>query len=205
MENSENKLSRSEKILIFLYEQSTKGFNKIRYEDVVVGLFKKYPNDFHLKGYPEHPDTGDLIHKPIYDFKKKGLVEVYNKVISINIRGKEFAQNLIGQEGSYDQGADNNRLSRSTDVEAKRVAQLEGFRLFLNGEGDKLAENDFYNYLGVTVRTQKNSFIGRLETMNVITNELENIKGNEKLRKIHDYHNFLTSKFAHVIKYIEDK
>ena len=94
MKNNINNLSRGEKILLFLYEFGGGGRAKIRYEDIVVGLFKKYPHDFQLKGHAEYPDSGDMIHKPLYDFKKKGYVNAENKIFSLTDRGVELARQL---------------------------------------------------------------------------------------------------------------
>jgi hypothetical protein len=190
-------LSRSEKIILFLFEFGTK---KVRYEDIVVGLFKKYPHDFHLKGYPEFPDSGDLVHKPLYDFKKKGYVNALSKVFSLTERGVEFAKQLTSGSDTTTKTL-NDRLSRSTESEVSRIKSLEGFILFAKAEHDKLSENDFYNYLGVTVRTQKNAFIGRMETMKDVIEELKKNNSNELFKVIAEYHALLISKNSNVIDY----
>ena len=116
-------LSRAEKILLFLYEHGKGAQVKVRYEDIVVGLFKKYPHDFQLKGYPEYPDSGDIIHKPLYDFKKRGYINAASKIFSLTDRGLEYAQELAGKKvGNAD--ASEGRLSRSTETEVSRVEAL---------------------------------------------------------------------------------
>jgi len=99
MKNNTNNLSRSEKILLFLYKFGKGKKTKVRFEDIVVGVFKKHPSDFHLKGYVKYPDSGDLIHKPLYDFKKKGYVNAENKIFSLTDRGAEFAEQLQKRVG----------------------------------------------------------------------------------------------------------
>lgn len=200
MSDNANMLSRSEKILLFLFDFGEGGKKKVRYEDIVVGLFRKYPHDFHLKGYPEYPDSGDLIHKPLYDFKKKGYVNAANKVFSLTERGTELARQL--KQGDHkDSATPSDRLSRSTETEASRVKSLEGFQLFAAGQKDKLSENDLYDYLGVTVRTQKNAFIGRLETMNAAVKELRERGGKDLDSTIAEYHDFLLSKYDSSISF----
>jgi len=199
MKNNDKNLSRSEKIILFLYEFGG-GKTKVRYEDIVAGLFKKYPHDFHLKGYPEYPDSGDLIHKPLYDFKKKGYMTAANKVFSLTDRGVEFAKQLSGKEtvAVADTG---DRLSRSTETELSRVKLLEGFLLFIQGERNKLSDNDFYNYLGVTVRTQKNAFKGRLETMSAAISELKSNHPDKISKAAAEYHNYLLVKHASIVEF----
>lgn len=199
MNNDETNLSRTEKILLFLYKYGD-GRVKVRYEDIVVGLFKKYPHDFHLKGYVEYPDSGDLIHKPLYIFKKKGYVNAANKIFSLTDRGIEFAKQLVAKEkGGTKESKD--RLSRSTETEVSRIKGLEGFALFVNGNREDFSDNDFYNYLSVTVRTQKNAFIGRLETMDVVIAELAKYDGDPLYSHILEYHKFLIEKNQSIINF----
>ncbi len=201
MRSNPNNLSRGEKILFFLYEFSKGGRTKIRYEDIVAGLFKKYPNDFQLKGYPEYPDSGDLIHKPLYDFKKKGYLNAANKVFSLTERGVEYASQLSGKKDLIENSE--GRLSRSTHTEVSRVRNLEGFSLFLDAGKDKLSNGDFYSYFGVTVRTPKNAFLGRLETMNAVIDELKKYKNNDLYKTLIDYHNFLVTKHVDIIDFFK--
>lgn len=184
--------------MLFLYEYGNKGKARVRYEDIVVGVFKKYPTDFHLKGYTEYPDSGDLIHKPLYDFKKKGYVNAANKVFSLTDRGIEHAKHLGGKDATPTLG---DRLSRSASTEVVRIKALEGFTLYVQNKGDAISENDFYNYLGVTVRTPKNAFIGRLQTMTALTNELKNHSDDRLYESIVKYHEFLLQKYPKIIDF----
>ncbi len=199
MESNQRNFSRAEKIIFFLYENGKGEKVRMRYEDIVSGLFKKYPQDFQMKGYPEFPDSGDLIHKPLYDFKKKGLLTASNKIFCLTDRGVEFAKQLSGGENlvSNSQG----RLSRSVETEISRIKGLEGFLLFIEDKKDKLSDNDFYTYLGVTVRTQKNAFIGRLETIKAVAKELHDHNNSGLYSKIIDYHEFLLNKNKEIIDF----
>jgi len=196
----ENNLSRSEKILLYLYEVGKGKKMKVRYEDIVVGVFKKYPTDFHLKGYTEYPDSGDLIHKPLYDFKKKGYINAENKVFSLTDRGLELGEQLNKKGGKTTPESDD-RLSRGTETELARIKGLEGFSLFLDGNNNKLSDNDFYSYLGVTVRTPKNAFIGRLNTMNAMIEELKERTDDTLASRAVDYHLYILEKYRDIIDY----
>ncbi len=184
-------LSRSEKLLLFLYERGEGKPVKVRYEDIVVGVFKKYPHDFHLKGYPEYPDSGDMIHKPLYDAKKNGYLNAVSKVFALTDSGLEYAKQLA--QGDHVDAKSKDRLSRNTGVELARIKNLEGFQLYLKGETSKLTDNDLYDYLGVTVRTQKNAVIGRLSTLETVCEELKGHDDDALATKVVEYHLFLTS------------
>src|SRR3989344_143662 len=154
-------LSRADKLLITMYEMSEGEIKSLRFEDIVVSAFKKYPDDFHLRGYEEFPDSGDLVHKPLYDFRKSGLVEAGNKVFTLTSRGLSTAEALI-KKLSGREVTKEGRLSAFAEKEIVRIEGLESFKLFLNNEKDKILDMDFFAFLGVTVRTPKNDFIGRL-------------------------------------------
>lgn len=204
MNKKTHELSRAEKILLFLYEFGKGKKVRIRYEDIVAGVFKRLPGDFHLKGYPQYPDSGDLIHKPLYDFKKKGYVNAENKVFSLTEYGVEFAEQLSkqGKSGSINS---NGRLSRSTEIEFSRIKNLEGFGLFVKGNMNSISDTDFYTYLGTTVRTQKNAFVGRLNTMETMIKELKNQIDDPVITKVIHYHEFMMERYENIVGFFKDK
>lgn len=71
MKKNEIELSKRDKIITVLYQMSGGKKTTLKYEDIVVMLFKKYPADFHLKGYPEYPDAAS--HQSFIAFVKKDL------------------------------------------------------------------------------------------------------------------------------------
>jgi hypothetical protein len=181
------KLSRSGKLLLFLHEKGKGKSLKMRYEDIVVGAFKKYPRDFQLKGYPEYPDAGD-IHKRLYEAKKDGYLHAVNKVFALTDSGLEYAKRLL-EKGVQDPES-GNRFSHTTEVELARIKGLEGFQLFLQEKTDKLTDNDLYTYLGVTVRTPQSAFIRRLRTLESVQEDL--LQRSDALSvKVVQYHTLL--------------
>jgi len=77
----------------------------------------------------------------------------------------------------------------------------EGFALFVDNQKESLSDNDFYSYLGVTVRTQKNAFIGRLNTMKAVIEELEARVGDTVALKVVGYHDYMMTKYQDTIDY----
>lgn len=202
MSKSQVFLSRGEKILLTLYQLSGRTRKSIRYEDIVVKTFETYPDDFHLKGYPQYPESGDLVHKPLYDYRKKGLIIAGNKMFALTEKGLvavEALQNAIaGREV-----ANTERVSRDIEKEVSRVTNTPGFGLFIRGDISSIVDNDFYDYLGVTVRTSRNDFIGRLSTLSDLVKATSSNK-NEIYKKLFEYHQLMTTKFSDIIKYKEE-
>ena len=132
--------------------------------------------------------------------KKKGYVNAVNKVFSLTDRGIEYAKQLTGKKEVINS---ENRLSRSASTEIARIKNLEGLSLFAQGQINQLSESDLYNYLGVSVRTPKNAFIGRLETLSAVMEELRKQK-DDLYSLVVKYHEFLFSKFNNVIKFFKN-
>lgn len=194
-------LSRSQKILLTLYEVSGRKKKYIKFEDFAVALFKVYPDEFHLRGYPEYPDTGESIHRPLYKAKEMGLVSVSNKFFSLTERGLELAEKLK-KEITNKKPIPRARLSGFADKEISRIKKLEGFRLFLEGQLEKILDIDFYNYLGISARTEKSEFLGRLKTIEDTIKEIEGQQQKEPIYKgIVSYHKFIINRFREIINY----
>lgn len=202
------KLSRPEKVLLALYELSGGSNRPVKFEDVVVKLFKDYPGEFSLRGYEQYPDSGDLVHKPLYDAKKKGLLTAGSKIFVLTDRGLAVVEK-IKAAATGKKIKSNKRLPRWAENEIKRILRADGFtKLFLGDERDKVLDTDFYAYLGVTVRTEKNDFSGRVQTMKSVIDELESLEPEYKqplYDRIVDYHKFLFEKFSSELVYKSEK
>ena len=196
-------LTRGEKILLVLFELASKTRKSIRYENIVVKAFETYPDDFHLKGYPQYPESGDLVHKPLYDYKKKGLIIAGNKMFALTEKGLVAVEKLQEAVSGYSV-RNTERVSRDIEKEVSRIARTAGFNLFVNGDSGSIVDTDFYDYLSVTVRSSRSDFIGRFNTMaDVVESTKQN--SNEIYRKIAEYHVFMTDKFKDIIVYKKDR
>lgn len=189
-------LSMANKVLLALYRLSLTGRKRVRYEDVVVRVFQDYPSDFHLKGHPQFPDSGDAVHKPLYDYRQKGMVTASNKMFGLTELGHAEAERLLDQEAGNPPAEQGHRLQRTAHIELGRVKQLESFKLFLEGRRDDIIDADLFDYLGVSVRTSKNDFIGRLHTLEAALAEAQEASPRDPVvLAFREFHKFMTSKF----------
>jgi hypothetical protein len=193
----------SQKVLLTLYRLSREGRKKVRYEDIVVQAFKDYPTDFQLKGYPQFPDSGDAVHKPLYDYRKKGMVSASNKMFSLTPHGLTEVQRLQAIEGGKPPSARlGHRIERDSQIELERVKHLEGFKLFLSDRQGEIVDSDLFEYLGVSVRTTRNDFIGRLEAVKSAVLDISEANPNDPvLGAITRFHQFMMDRFANEISY----
>ncbi len=196
-------LSRTDKILVVLHELSGGTTKNLHYEDIVVALFKKYPKDFAMRGYPEYPDSEGVNHE-FYrgDMKKSGKINYSNKIFSLTDKGIDYVEKLF--DSSRDKkSVPPEKLSRFANKEIERIRKTEGFKLFTEGKTEKINDTDFYTYLGVTPRTAKSDFLGRLNTVNEAIKELGNGENKSDFdSKVIDYHKFLVEeKFKNIVEY----
>jgi hypothetical protein len=152
-------LSKPQKILAVMFELSKGDSKPLQYEDIVVTAFHRYPEDFQLRGYPQYPDSSD-IHKPLYSMKRDGLLRSANKSFQLTPRGLDVAQSLLNVKG-----APRDRLTKPEENEINRILKSQAYALFHKGESARILDTDFYEYLGVSVRTAKGDFLGRLATV----------------------------------------
>src|SRR5438128_5296902 len=180
-------LQRPDKIILAMYDLASGTSKPLKYEDIVVKAFQLYPQDFGLRGYSHFPDSSD-IHKPLYGpLKRAGYVLAGNKQFRLTSKGLERARELSIAGGKIGK-ASGERLSRDKEAEIQRICETEAFRFFFSNKGDSILDTDFYAYLGVTVRTPRNDFLGRLKTVEEAVNAASIISRDPKTRKIIDLH-----------------
>jgi len=192
-------LQRPDKIILAMYDLASGTSKPLKYEDIVVKAFELYPQDFGLRGYSHFPDSSD-IHKPLYGpLKRAGYVLAGNKQFRLTAKGVERGK-LLSSEGKGELKKTSQRLSRDKEAELQRILQTEALQLFLEGKGDKVLDTDFYSYLGVTVRTERNEFLGRLSTVEEAVTSAAAISDDPRAKSALDLHRFLVGRFSEVIR-----
>jgi len=196
MKRNEQGISKRDKLLIVIYEMSSEKQNTLKYEDIFVKAFKKYPDEFHLRGYPEYPDTGDSTQRPLYGLRKDGLIQVRSKFVKLTEKGITITKQIIKSQSSFPIKS-SRKLTRDIMSEIDRIKNTDAFQLFATNKRDQLVDTDFFAYLGTTVRTERIDFRSRIK---IIENVIETLKTNEEYKKIVDLHNYLFEKFKDTIK-----
>ncbi len=194
-------LQRPDKILVTMNVLSQSSSKPLRYEDIVVRAFELFPEDFALRGYPKYPDSSD-IHKPLYGpLKRAGYVLAGNKQFRLTQKGLARAKQLSALGKGSDKGTAE-RLTRDKEVELHRIFQTEAFQLFSTSQGEQILDTDFYAYLGVTVRTPRNDFLGRLNTVEEAVKTAATISKDPKSKHALELHQFVTRKFSDLIEQV---
>ncbi len=194
-------LSVGDKILLAMYELSRGSTKPLKYEDIVIAAWKKYPQDFSLRGY-DYPDSSD-IHKPLYGpLKTRGLVRTANKFFALTEHGQAYIGKLIDAQKGKSPNGRTERLARDEQVEINRLLQSDAFRLYEKGEKEKILDSDVYTFYGVTVRTNENEFRGRIYTVEAaIEKGYRLLPDNTQIRLLRGLRKYLTEteRFKEVI------
>lgn len=194
MSRKEKELSNREKLLCVIYEMLSGKQGTLKYEDISVKAFMRYPNEFQLRGYPKYPDT-EHTSKRIYDLRKEGLIQVRNKFVTLTGKGITYAKQIIKTQSKPQKL--HHKLSRDIMSEIDRIKNTDAFQLFATDKRDQIVDTDFFAYLGTTVRTERTDFKARIKT---IQDVIETIKTNNAYKTIVDLHNYLLERFKDTIK-----
>lgn len=192
MKNTDSVLSKKDKILIVLLEISKGKQLNVKYEDVIVRLFKTYPTDFHLRGYPEYPDTSN---QAFYSLRKDGFIQVRNKFVALTEKGITYAKQITKVQIKPQKSSQ--KLGRDITGEIGKIKNTDAYQLFITGKHDLIVDTDFFAYLGTTVKTERTDFRARIKT---IKDVIEAIKANTEYKLIIDLHKYLFETFRDIIK-----
>jgi hypothetical protein len=187
-------LTKQEKIMLIILEISQSTSKKIKFEDIAVALFKKFPKDFHLKGYNEYPDSGDSVKRALYVLRDRGILSVNNMIFSLTEKGINVGNNLF-QYSKNEIISERDNLDRYILNEINRIKKLEAFKFFLENKLDEISLTDMFNYLGVSVRTKRMDFKARINFIDEVIRKIN------KDDNVYKFHNFIVNKFKQDIEY----
>jgi hypothetical protein len=196
-------LPRWQKLLLVLLELSSGLDKAIKFEDIVAAAFKRYPETFHLRGYVQYPDSGDIIHKPLYEMRKNGLITAHKKTFVISNKGLRFAEEIKKQTSKG--GRSYFKPSRDIKPAIERVLGSEAYSLFTSNQTNRILDTDFLQYLGTSVHTGRNEFKNRLVTLEDIINTATSHYPEEICANLLKYHKFMIEKFKKLINDMTDQ
>jgi len=195
-------LNASEKILLAICEldKKRKGGEKITKEDMVIKVWKMFPEDFCIKGYPQYPNAD--ISKYVTKLFKENLLKgsFYNYIITP--KGKEYAERI--STGRRPSNKEIISSSRQVESEITRIKNSKVFQVFLKGEQDFI-ESDLFDFLGTSSRSlgdsNKTHFISKY---NLIMREVipfceKSKERNSEAKEILTLWNILLKKFGEII------
>ena len=140
------RLTHPDMILVSFYRVSDGSTNKVPYEELVLQLWRDFPEAFSLRNHPEHPDASD-VHKKLYNgpLKVEGLVvSLGNKVFRLTDKGLARAREIkdIFEHSEPVTAQEKSRLSREETNFIKHAQSSRSWVDWRSGQSDKLVDYD---------------------------------------------------------------
>ena len=197
-------LSKSNKILAAIFALHKEGKERITLEDVAVKLWKLFPTEFCMRGYPQYPNVNitKYITKLFNDSLITGSVSNYK----ITSKGINFAQNFEGEQNQNEKIIYSNEQPRHIEIEILRILNSKVFKYFSKNHDENFVESDFFEFLGTSSRSlttkDKKIFQTRYNTMvkEVIPFCEKIMKEDKNAAKIVILWKVLSKKFGEIIK-----
>ena len=207
-------LTIDEKVLLSAATLPTSGFTA---EELEVATFKRFPDDFHLAGFPEYPDSNRILTQITTagrGLQKRGwLRQIGTKRYQLTAEGRRRLEAL--RPDSEDRGS----RTDNRDIAEMLLHWLrsDAFRKHSSGKKDEIAERDALVYWRLTagasaVRTHR--MLATAESAVKILEE--NIGAGQPSRLQHDraisphegqqliaLHQYLRKRFASALEFLQ--
>jgi len=139
-------LKQQDMILVSFYHVSGGTTSKVPYEELVIQLWRDFPENFSLRNHPEHPDASD-VHKKLYNgpLKDDGLIiSLGNKVFRLTDKGVAHAAEVIDLIKAIPSvpAHDKSRLSREESNFIKHAQGSRALATWKANQQEKLVDYD---------------------------------------------------------------
>jgi hypothetical protein len=198
------KFRKSEKILIAIDELSKRRKKKITVEDVAVKLWKLWPHEFCMRGYPNYPnnDIQKHITRLLDNSWVVGGVYGYN----ITEKGKKYLGELKKVRSKKQKTETINEQPRYVKTEYIRIINSKIFKYYSNKKKIEFLESDLFEFLGTSTRSLKtkdrNVFLTRYnDVVKVVIPFCKKIMNeNENAKTIVELWGELSKKFSDLLE-----
>lgn len=201
------KLSQSEMVLLATYRASKSFGNRVPYEEIVLQVWKDFPETFSLNNHPEHPDSHPVIRRLSSDILTNRLVVSLRKqVYRLTEKGLEAAKELDAQSLKSIHGKNRQRskpavihINRDQEDFLQHASHSRAFSTWKQGKGDELIDYDarmFFQFsTGTPVKERKRKVENAREAV-----ERAVSLGLSDSTELNDLIVFLTNKFSQLFE-----
>jgi hypothetical protein len=191
-------ISITDKILIAIYLLSNKKKEPVKNEDVFVKAHDLYPEEFHISGYKQYPDSNKINKRLYTSLKPNGLIRIAgNKTLLTDLglaRAKEILHSLDKNEEPS-----NDDIYNYGKSEFIRILNSTGYQLYMNGRLNDIVDQDFYDIYRVSYKTPLRELKARIKEIDTIFEKIHDI--NLEIRdSILEYTDYLKERYSEIIK-----
>tara|TARA_Y100000310_G_scaffold268290_1_gene280810 strand:+ start:1487 stop:2116 length:630 start_codon:yes stop_codon:yes gene_type:complete len=162
-----DELNKSEKVLLAIYELDKSNKKKITVEDVAVKLWRMWPSEFCMRGYPNYPnnDIQKHITKPLDNNWITGGVYGYK----FTEKGRNYVKQLKGIKTKKKKEEVINEQPRHIKTEFTRIINSKVFKYYSQDKNMNFLESDLFDFLGTSPRSlstkDRNVFLTRYNSV----------------------------------------
>jgi hypothetical protein len=202
------KFSQSEMVLLATYRASKSFGTRVPYEEIVLQVWKDFPETFSLNNHPEYPDSHPVIRRLSSDLLTNRLVVSLRKqVYRLTEKGVEAAKELDTQSTVKNKDKLKNKKSISQVVHLNReqedflqyAIRSRAFSTWKQGKGEDLIDYDarmFFQFsTGTPVKERKRKVENAREAIEKAVS-----LGTNDSTELNDLFMFLTSKFSQLFE-----
>lgn len=145
-------ISKSDKILFIINFLTEKRKDIITVEDIAVTAWKKWPDEFCMRGYPNFPNVD--IQKFITRLLENALIVGGVQNYKITEKGRQYVSEKF--QNNIKKSKHPNpilQVPRHVKFELARIMSTEVFKLYMKGKNDEFLESDFFEFMGTSPRS----------------------------------------------------
>lgn len=158
-------LSKAEKLLIAAGLLAGEGRTEFSAEDLVARAYQEFPNNFSLKGYPQHPDSNvvltQIMGKKAPLIVRGWLEKTGTKQYRLTPKGIDDLSDLDQGDG----GTVSVRVGRGLEEGLARLITSAAFQLFKARQQDQITFHQFCRFVGLSARYKWQKVRGKLNSL----------------------------------------
>lgn len=203
------KFSQSEMVILATYRASKSFGNRVPYEEIVLQVWKDFPETFSLNNHPEHPDSHPVIRRLSSDLLTNRLVVSLRKqVYRLTEKGLEVAKELDTQSAATNKDKIKNKkpisslvvhLNREQEDFLQYATRSRAFSTWKQGKREDLIDYDarmFFQFsTGTPVKERKRKVENAREAIEKAVS-----LGKNDSAELNDLFIFLTNKFSQLFE-----
>jgi len=203
----DQKFSQSEMVLLATYRVSKSFGNRVPYEEIVLQVWKDFPETFSLNNHPEHPDSHPVIRRLSSDILTNRLVVSLRKqVYRLTEKGLEVAKELDAQSLKIDQGKNKKRsksfaihLNRDQEDFLQHATRSRALSTWKQGKGADLIDYDARMFFQFSTGTPVKERKRKVENAREAIEKAVSLGMNDSA-ELNDLVMFLTHKFSQLFE-----
>ncbi len=198
------KFSQSEMVLLATYRASKSFGTRVPYEEIVLQVWKDFPEAFSLNNHPEYPDSHPVIRRLSSDLLTNRLVVSLRKqVYRLTEKGVEAAKELDTQSLVKNKDKIKNKKSISQVVHLNReqedflqyAIRSRAFSTWKQGKGQDLIDYDARMFFQFSTGTPVKERKRKVENAREAIEKAVSLRTNDS-NDLNDLFMFLISKFS---------